>query len=100
MANTAAARSDESPPDAHETPTAKFAELRTLLVGPEQRQLRALQTRLDDPVTHAREVSRVLPAAVELGTKDPQLKRALAPTIEETISSSVRRNPQPLADAL
>ncbi len=100
MANTAAARSDESPPGAHETPTAKFAELRTLLVGPEQRQLRALQTRLDDPVTHAREVSRVLPAAVELGTKDPQLKRALAPTIEETIASSVRRNPRPLADAL
>ena len=99
MANTAAARSDETPA-ATDASAANFAELRTLLVGPEQRQLRALQTRLDDPATHAREVSRVLPAAVELRTKDPHLKRALAPTIEEAISTSVRRNPQPLADAL
>lgn len=99
MANTAAARSDEAPA-ATDASAANFAELRTLLVGPEQRQLRALQTRLDDPATHAREVSRVLPAAVELRTKDPHLKRALAPTIEEAISTSVRRNPQPLADAL
>lgn len=99
MGNTAAARSDDPPPAAPDT-TAKFAELRTLLVGPEQRQLRALQTRLDDPVRHARDVSRVLPAAVELRTNDPHLKRALAPTIEDAISSSVRRNPRPLADAL
>ena len=100
MANIAAVRSDDSPSGAPDTPSAKFAELRTLLVGPEQRQLRALQTRLDDPVTHARDVSRVLPAAVELRTSDPHLKRALAPTIEESISASVRRNPKPLADAL
>ena len=100
MGNTAAVRSDDPSASATDTPTAQFAELRTLLVGPEQRQLRALQTRLDDPATQAREVSRVLPAAVELRTNDPHLKRALAPTIEDSISSSVRRNPQPLADAL
>lgn len=99
MANTATVRSDEAPVGT-DTPTASFAELRTLLVGPEQRQLRALQTRLDDPAAQARDVSRVLPAAVELRTNDPQLKRALAPTIEEAISASVRRNPQPLANAL
>jgi OOP family OmpA-OmpF porin len=79
---------------------AGFAELRSLIVGPEQRQLRALQRRLDDPAAHAREVSRVLPAAVELSTHDPHLRRALAPTVEEAISASVRRNPRPLADAL
>lgn len=100
MGNTAAVRSDNPPPAAADTPTAQFAELRTLLVGPEQRQLRALQTRLDDPATQAREVSRVLPTAVELRINDPHLKRALAPTIEESLSASVRRNPQPLADAL
>jgi outer membrane protein OmpA-like peptidoglycan-associated protein len=100
LGSTAAVRSDDSPDAASDARTGTFAELRTLLVGPEQRQLRALQTRLDDPVTHARDVSRVLPAAVELRTNDPQLKRALAPTVEETISASVRRNPQPLADAL
>ena len=32
--------------------------------GPEQRQLRALQTRLDDPAAQARDVSRVLPQAI------------------------------------
>lgn len=97
MASTAAVRSEEPPAGA---PDPKFAELRTLLVGPEQRQLRALQTRLDDPVAQARDVSRVLPTAVELRASDPHLKRALAPTIEESIAASVRRNPQPLADAL
>lgn len=100
MGNSAAVRSEDAPGSATDTPTGKFAELRTLLLGPEQRQLRALQTRLDDPITHARDVSRVLPAAVELRINDPHLKRALAPTIEEAISASVRRNPQPLADAL
>ena len=100
MGSTSAARSDPQPPGGADTPTARFAELRALLVGPEQRQLRALESRLDDPVAHARDVSRVLPAAVELRTNDPHLKRALAPTVEEAISASVRRNPQPLADAL
>jgi OOP family OmpA-OmpF porin len=99
VSNTAAARSDDPPPSS-DTPAARFTELRALLVGPEQRQLRALQTRLEDPEAQARDVGRVLAAAVELRTHDPHLKRALAPTIEDTISASVRRNPRPLADAL
>jgi OOP family OmpA-OmpF porin len=94
-----AAVASNPPPDAG-SGGAQFAELRTLLIGPEQRQLRALQTRLDDPAAHARDISRVLPAAVELRAGDPHLKRVLAPTIEEAISASVRRNPRPLADAL
>jgi OOP family OmpA-OmpF porin len=100
VAESAAVRSDDPPPRATDGAESKFAELRTLLVGPEQRQLRSLQKRLDDPVAQARAVSRVLPTAVELRTNDPHLKRALAPTIEESISASVRRNPRPLADAL
>ena len=99
MSNTAAVRSDDPPPGP-DTPAAKFTELRSLLVGPEQRQLRALQTRLEDPAAQARDVSRVLATAVELRTRDPHLQRALAPTIEEAITTSVRRNPRPLADAL
>jgi OOP family OmpA-OmpF porin len=99
VSNSAAVRSDDPPPDS-ETPAAKFTELRSLLVGPEQRQLRALQTRIEDPAAQARDVSRVLATAVEMRTRDPHLQRALAPTIEEAITSSVRRNPRPLADAL
>jgi outer membrane protein OmpA-like peptidoglycan-associated protein len=97
--NSAAVRSDDPPPGS-DTPAANFTELRSLLVGPEQRQLRALQTRLEDPAAQARDVSRVLATAVELRTRDPHLQRALAPTIEEAITTSVRRNPRPLADAL
>ena len=100
MSNSAAARSDDPPPGPSDTPAAKFTELRALLVGPEQRQLHALQTRLEDPAAQARDVSRVLATAVELRTRDPHLQRALAPTIEDAITASVRRNPRPLADAL
>jgi outer membrane protein OmpA-like peptidoglycan-associated protein len=95
----AALRSPEEGPEAGSTRGA-FAELRTLIVGPEQRQLRALQARLDDPGRQAQDVSDVLPEAVLLRRRDPHLTRALAPTIEEAITASVRKNPQPLADAL
>ena len=102
MANAAAAREgDRTPaPPIDDGQAADFAELRSLIVGPEQRQLRTLQTRLDDPATQAREVSRVLPTAMLLRKDDPQMTRALAPTVEEAITASVRRNPRPLADAL
>jgi OOP family OmpA-OmpF porin len=100
VSSTAVLRSDDPPPGPDDPKAAAFTELRTLLVGPEQRQLRALQTRVEDPAAQARDVSRVLARAVELRTNDPHLKRALAPTIEDTISASVRRNPRPLADAL
>ena len=100
MANSAAARQGDRPAAAPSVPAADFAELRSLIVGPEQRQLRTIQTRLDDPAAQIRDVSRALPQAMLLRKDDPQLTRALAPTIEEAITTSVRRNPRPLADAL
>jgi OOP family OmpA-OmpF porin len=100
VASSATARSDDLRPTGEDSSAAEFTELRSLIIGPEQRQLRALQARLDDPGTQAREVSEVLPQAVLLRTHDPQLTRALAPTVEEAITASVRKNPQPLADAL
>ena len=75
-------------------------ELRTLLVGPERRDLRELQAHVLDPAVQTRDVSRVLPDAIALRSDDPQLTRALAPSVEEAITSSVRRDPRPLADAL
>jgi OOP family OmpA-OmpF porin len=77
-----------------------FAELRTLLVGPEQRELLELQARLHDSAAVTRDVARVLPDAIALRTKDPALNRVLAPLVEESITASVRKDPQPLADAL
>jgi OOP family OmpA-OmpF porin len=77
-----------------------LAALRALLVGPEQRQLRALRARLDDPAAQIRSVSAVLPEALLLRARDPELFNALAPQVEQAITASVRRNPTPLADAL
>lgn len=77
-----------------------FAELRSIILGPEQRKLRKLQAHVLDPATQTRDVSRVLPDALQLRANDPQLMRALAPSVEEAITASVRKNPQALADAL
>jgi outer membrane protein OmpA-like peptidoglycan-associated protein len=100
MPDTAAARQGVRTPAVDAVEASEFAELRSLIIGPEQRQLRTLQSRLDDPATQARDVSRVLPVAMLLRKNDPQMTRALAPTVEEAITASVRRNPRPLADAL
>jgi OOP family OmpA-OmpF porin len=77
-----------------------FDELRSLIVGPEQRELQTIQAHLLDPAVQVRDVSRVLPDAIAIRSGDPQLTRALAPTIEEALTDSVKRDPRPLADAL
>ena len=100
MANAAAARKGDRTPAADAAHASDFAELRSLIVGPEQRQLHTMQARLDDPAIQARDVSRVLPVAMLLRKDDPQMTRALGPTVEEALTASVRRNPRPLADAL
>jgi OOP family OmpA-OmpF porin len=105
VADSAAARDgwrrryDSEPPE-REGPDDSMAELRALLVGPEQRELRAVQAHVFDPSVQTRDVSRVLPDAIELRARDPHLMRALAPSIEQSITTSVRRDPRPLADAL
>jgi OOP family OmpA-OmpF porin len=100
VADSAAARQGDVPGAPRVTSAEEFAELRSLLVGPEQRHLRTLQARLDDKGAQTRDVSRVLPQAILLRKDDPQMTRALAPTVEEALTASVRRDPRPLADAL
>jgi OOP family OmpA-OmpF porin len=77
-----------------------FARLRSIIVGPEQREIVALRARMLDPAVRTSEVSGVLPDALQLRARDPQLMRALAPSIEEAITASVKKDPKPLADAL
>ncbi|MEO8484333.1 MAG: hypothetical protein ABI634_19150 [Acidobacteriota bacterium] len=79
---------------------AELASLRTLLVGPEQRHLAALQTRLDDARARAEDLGEVLPQVLLQHAQDPHFTRALTPPIEKAITASVQRNPKPLADAL
>ena len=85
-----------------ETPSADpIEELRRLLLVPEHSQVAKIQERLDDPEIHAEDVSRVLPEAIAIrATKDGALTRAMLPTVEEAILSSVRRDPHILVDAL
>ncbi len=81
-------------------------ELRRLLIGNEGKQIEGLQERLNAVSRFEEEgqvdaMGRELPQAIAYHNKDKsQLANALGPTIEETISLSVRRNPQPFADAI
>jgi len=77
-----------------------FAELRSLLVGPEREQLADIRRRLDDPARVLQDLGRVLPEAIRLRSKDRKLRLALHPIVEESIRVSVQRDPRMLADAL
>ena len=89
------------PPSAATEGQDPIGELRRLLFVPEHAQVAKLQERLDDPEIHAEDVSRVLPEAIAIrATKDRELTRAMLPTVEEAILSSVRRDPHVLVDAL
>ncbi len=64
-----------APPAEPAPPADPVARLRTILLGREREQLRRLEQRLDDP-------------------------EALSPVVTQALTRSVRRDPQPLADAL
>ena len=80
----------------------EITELRALLVGSELAQLASIRERLDKLLVRAEDVSRVLPEAIlaRSKTKDKQLTTALTPTVEAALSTSVKKNPQPVVDAL
>lgn len=92
--NESADPSSVPPPD-------ELKELRRLLFVAEEAQVSKIQERLDDPEIHAEDVGSVLPEAIALRTaRDDKLARALQPTVEDAILTSVRRDPQVLVDAL
>jgi OOP family OmpA-OmpF porin len=80
-----------------------YDELRHLIVGPEQEGLKQIQDRLDDTDRRAEDVSSVVAEAIQMRREkgdDEALAEALAPTIQDTLRESVRRDPHVLADAL
>jgi OOP family OmpA-OmpF porin len=78
----------------------EFAELRGLLLGPEQDDIRKLKERLSHAHT-AEQISHVLAEAVRLASqKNRKLRTALQPVVEQSIRASVRCNPGILGDAL
>ncbi len=79
----------------------EWAELRTLLLAPEQTQLTELRNRIDHTATDAPAVSKVLVEAITLrGKEDDRLTTALTPHVQTALTSSVRRNPHVIADAI
>ncbi|MBC2695531.1 MAG: OmpA family protein [Desulfobacteraceae bacterium] len=84
-----------------DTPDDQLAEIRSLIIGPNQAQLGKLQERLDNPELFARDISRVLPEAVILrSSQDKKLATALMSTIEEVVRSSIKKDRGTLVGAL
>jgi outer membrane protein OmpA-like peptidoglycan-associated protein len=78
-----------------------MAALRGLLLGAAEAQLAEVHARLTDPKRQLKEVSGVLPAAIAVRSRqDDELSDALAPTVTAAVERSVRKDPQPLADAI
>lgn len=79
----------------------EWAELRTLLLAPEQTQLSELRHRIDHTAPDAPSVSKVLAEAITLrGKQDERLTAALTPHVQTALTSSVRRHPHVIADAI
>jgi hypothetical protein len=91
---------EASPPDPGDPAGDDLASLREIIIGPTEGKLRTLETRVNDRFAQARDISAVLPQALLQRADDPELARALSPPVERAITSSVRRDPKPLADAL
>ena len=94
--------SPADPPQGAGDETADLEELRRLLLRPERERIESLQEqvgRFEEPGPES--VSRVLPEALLHGLKnDERLAGALAPTVEDALHDSVKRDPKPLADAI
>jgi outer membrane protein OmpA-like peptidoglycan-associated protein len=89
----------ENPPDNNHA----YEELRHLIVAPEQEEIADIQERLEDLARRTKDVSTVVAEAITMRRDrggDRALAGALAPTIQETLRESVRRDPHVLADAL
>lgn len=88
----------EPPRDGH-----SFEELRELLLGEEQKQILALQKRLDDPAQRSLETSAVVAEAIRLRREEGgegALQEALAPSVEDALKESVRKDSSVLAEVL
>jgi OOP family OmpA-OmpF porin len=79
----------------------EMAELRRLLVEPEQLQINNILERLNNPRVRAREMSRNLTEAIRLrSTQDDSLTEALAPTVVTAFHNSIKKDPRPVAEAI
>ncbi|BAZ49973.1 OmpA/MotB domain-containing protein [Nostoc sp. NIES-4103] len=74
--------------------------LRSLLFGIEPTELNKLYERLNNPQIQPEDISRLLPEALIMRSKqDKQLVEALVPTVEEAIQTSVKQDENVLSEA-
>lgn len=100
MASSTASGVTPETPDANSS-AQSMAELRELIVGPEQQELARLRARLDDPELRARDLSQIIAEAIAIrANRDRTLLRALQPIFEESLRISVERDPKFIADSL
>ncbi len=78
-----------------------LAQLRHLLLGPEQHEIETIRNRIDNSDLRADDVAGVLPEAVSRSVaQNDRLAKALAPSIGSAIKTSVQKDPTPLVDAI
>ncbi len=78
----------------------ELSTVRSLLLGVEPTQLNKLYERLDNPQIQPEDISRLLPEAIILRTKqDEQLGEAMVSTVETAIQASVKQDQDVLAEA-
>ena len=75
--------------------------LRSLLVGPEEEEIRKIKERLDNPRHFAREVGRVLGPALRHSTDHGfDIGKELGPPVEEAVRRFIQDDPNTVADAI
>ena len=77
-----------------------FEELRKLLVGPERFRVESLEKQLEESGLSAEELAELLPTAIQIAEKKPQLAKNLGPTITDAFGSLIEREPQRLVEAI
>lgn len=78
-----------------------FTELRELLLGDQIRYLEEVRRRLDDPNLRSRETSKILADALSLSVgQDQKVQAVLHPIVEESLRTSLGKNPALLAGLL
>ena len=79
---------------------AQFHALRQLLLGEAAANLDYVDG-MRDPEQFAQHVAQVLPQAASIrSSQDGRLAESFAPTVEDALEASIRRNPKPLTDAI
>lgn len=78
-----------------------LATLRTLLLGKEYDDLIAFKKNHQNHTKHSQAIANVISEALDIrSTRDGSVAKALSPTIEQALVTSINENPKPIADAL